>query len=119
MVLIIQHLTIESPGLIGEFFKNSGYKIKIVDFQKRHKLPKSLKGIEAVISLGGSMNVYEEEKHPFLKQENIFLKRIITSKIPFLGICLGSQLLAKARGAQVKKAKKSEIGWFDVDFSFI
>jgi GMP synthase (glutamine-hydrolysing) len=61
--------------------------------------------------LGGPMNVYEEDKFPFLKAENSFLKEIVAKEIPFLGICLGGQLLAKACGAQVSKSSEKEVGW--------
>jgi len=60
------------------------------------------------------MNVYEEEKYPFLKDEDIFIKSVVARGIPFLGICLGGQLLAKASGAKVTKAKNAEVGVLDV-----
>ncbi len=64
--------------------------------------------------MGGAMNVYEEDNYPFLKAENIFIKKVLEKEIPYIGICLGSQLLAKACGAAVMKAPVKEIGWFDV-----
>jgi GMP synthase-like glutamine amidotransferase len=60
------------------------------------------------------MNVYEEDKHPFLKQEDEFLKEVIDKGLPTLGFCLGAQLIAKAKGALVKKNPQKEIGWFNV-----
>ena len=85
-----------------------------MELSKGNPLPSDLSQIDAVISMGGPMNVYEEDKYPFLKEEDVFLKKIIREEIPFLGVCLGSQLLAKAAGAKVTKAPKSEIGWFNV-----
>lgn len=64
--------------------------------------------------MGGPMNVYEEDKYPYLKEEDAFLKNVVKKKMPFLGICLGSQLLAKAAGAGVKKSPEKEIGWYEV-----
>ena len=63
------------------------------------------------------MNVDEEEKYPFLKQENIFIKDILDKEVPFLGICLGSQLLAKAAGAKVVKSPVKEVGFFNVELT--
>ncbi|MDD5450121.1 MAG: type 1 glutamine amidotransferase [Candidatus Omnitrophica bacterium] len=115
MILIIKHVENEGPGTIEEFFKNTSWNFKTIELSKGEELPKTLEDIEAVISMGGPMNVYEEEEYPFLKKENVFLKKLIKKEAPFLGICLGSQLLAKAAGAKIRKAPKEEIGWFKVD----
>ena len=60
------------------------------------------------------MNVYEEMRFPFLKDEDSFLKEATRCGVPVLGICLGAQLLAKALGARVKKAPAKEVGWYRV-----
>ena len=57
------------------------------------------------------MNVYEEDQYPFLKEENTFIQGVLRDEVPFLGICLGSQLLAKACGARVSRSPTEEIGW--------
>ena len=117
MILIIKHISIEGPGTIGEFFKKTGREIQTIELDKNELLPESLSKIEAIIVLGGPMNVYEEEKYPFLKNEDAFLKRAIKEKIFILGICLGAQLLAKAYGAKVKAAQEKEIGLFKVNLT--
>lgn len=114
MILVIEHIDIEGPGSIEGFFRDAARSISIVDLSKGGRLPGDTKFIEAIISLGGPMNVYEEEKFPFLKQEDLFIKDILKRQVPFLGICLGSQLLAKAAGAKVVKSPEKEIGWFKV-----
>ncbi len=60
------------------------------------------------------MNVYEEEAYPFLRFEDRLIRQVLREKVPFLGICLGAQLLAKACGAAVTKSPHKEIGWFEV-----
>jgi len=116
MILIIKHINIEGPGTLGEFLRETKRKTKIVELNNNGILP-SLDECEAVISLGGPMNVYEEEKYPFLKDEHNFLCEAVEREIPILGICLGAQLLAKACQAKVNKAKHKEIGWYDVELS--
>ena len=111
MIVIIKHISIEGPGIIGEFFKNMPWEVKGLELAKGDRLPQDLCGINAIISLGSPMSVYEKEKYPFLEVEDKFLKKAIKEEIPILGICLGSQLLAKACGAKVKKAKQEEVGW--------
>jgi GMP synthase-like glutamine amidotransferase len=115
MILIIKHISIEGPGIIDDFFQNTRWQLQTVEFEKGNKLPDDFRDIEAVITLGGPMNVYEEDRFPFLKAEDIFLKKAIEEEIPILGICLGAQLLAKACGAEVSKAAQEEIGWYKVN----
>jgi GMP synthase (glutamine-hydrolysing) len=114
MVLIIKHIDIEGPGSIEDFLLDTARTFSILDLSKGDRLPASLENIDAVVSLGGPMNVYEEQRYPFLKEEDAFIKRLLCAQIPFLGICLGSQLLAKAAGARVVKSPQKEIGWFRV-----
>lgn len=116
MILIIKHIEIEGPGTLGEFFKETAWQTRIVELDKGDTLP-SVDECEAIISLGGPMNVYEEAKYPFLKEEDKLLKRALGKGIPVLGICLGAQLLAKACNAKVKKAPQKEIGWFKVNLT--
>jgi GMP synthase-like glutamine amidotransferase len=65
------------------------------------------------------MNVYEEDLYPFLREEDLFIKEAIQRGKHILGICLGSQLIAKALGAKVSKAPVKEIGWYDVSLTKI
>jgi GMP synthase-like glutamine amidotransferase len=112
MILIIKHIDIEGPGSIEEFFSNTAWTIQTINLANKEKLPDKLDDIEAIIVLGGPMNVYEADKYPFLIDEDIFLKKALKKEIPVLGICLGAQILAKACGAKVRKAKEKEIGWY-------
>ena len=70
-----------------------------------------------LIVLGGPMGVYELERYPFIKDELNLLERAFKKDSPVLGICLGSQLMARAAGAKVYKGDKKEIGWYDVELT--
>ena len=106
MILIIKHIEHEGSGTIEEFFRRHGFSVKTVELSRGDFLPDDVSSLEAVVSMGGPMNVYEEDIYPFLKEEDIFIKKIVREEIPFLGICLGSQLLAKAAGAKVTTAAR-------------
>jgi GMP synthase (glutamine-hydrolysing) len=117
VILIIKQVKSEGPGIIGDFFEQKGFRVKIVELGSGERLPEDLSSMQAVVMLGGPMNVYEEKDYPFLKEENTFIKKILKAEIPFLGICLGAQLLAKAKGAAVTKASSKEMGWHDIDLT--
>lgn len=114
MVLFIKHIDIEGPGTIADFLDDNKTGYTVVDLSRGDKLPKLERFFQAVVCLGGPMNVYEEEKYPYLRGEDILLKRVVEEEVSFLGICLGAQLIAKATGAQVTKNPVKEIGWYKI-----
>ncbi|OGC11426.1 hypothetical protein A3K48_02805 [candidate division WOR-1 bacterium RIFOXYA12_FULL_52_29] len=113
----IKHELSEGPGTIEEFLVKRGLPFQTIEAWRGDRFPEKITGADAVVSLGGPMNVYEEERYPFLAEEDLFIKRIIGEKVPFLGVCLGAQLLAKAAGAKVYRAAKKEVGWGTVDLT--
>jgi GMP synthase (glutamine-hydrolysing) len=113
-ILIIKHVEQEGPGLIADALGSSGWKLETVELEKGEALPGDLREIAAVIVLGGPMNVYEVDKFPFLDDEERLIRKALVEEVPFLGICLGAQLLAKTCGANVYKSSEKEIGWYTV-----
>jgi GMP synthase-like glutamine amidotransferase len=116
-VLILQHVANEGAGTIRAYMEMHAIPFRFIRLFQNEPLPVSLNKVLAVLIMGGPMNVYEDEKFPFLKAEDLFIKQLIKENIPILGVCLGAQLLAKALGAKVFKAKTPEIGWGDVEIS--
>ena len=109
-VLIIKNITREGPGLLEEVLKEQNIPFTIVDLNKEQALPES-KGYGAVIVLGGPDSANDENSK--MKNELAFIHSVISSKIPFLGICLGFQVLVKAAGGQVVKSPVKEVGFKD------
>ena len=72
---------------------------------------------DAVVVFGGSMHVDQEEQHPWLRDEDTYVRELLESGTPTLGICLGAQLMAKAAGARVGPARESELGWVPVELT--
>lgn len=114
-VLAVRHVKIEHAGLIEDILKEKGIEIDYVDTAKGQTLKEPLENYSFAIVLGGYMGAYEESLYPFLSYEYKLMEEVLKRDIPLLGICLGSQMLAKVLGARVYKGEKGkEIGFFDV-----
>jgi GMP synthase-like glutamine amidotransferase len=110
-ILVLIHAKTEGPGSLGDYLVARNVTLRTCSLFNTEPLPRDPAAFDAIVSMGGPMNVHEEEKYPFLKEETLFLRRAIDSRVPILGICLGAQMIAKACGAAVKKAPVRELGW--------
>jgi GMP synthase-like glutamine amidotransferase len=79
--------------------------------------PPPLDAYDAVLVFGGAMHVDQEEQHPWLRDESDWLGALIEGTKPTLGICLGSQLIARAAGARVGPLAEPELGWREVELT--
>lgn len=117
-IAVLQHVECEPPGIITRFLKRGkNVYVKTVEIYNGGKIPASVKDMDALLVLGGPMGVYEEKKFPFLTKELHLIEKALETRIPVLGICLGSQLLAKAAGGNVFPGGKKEIGWYSVQLT--
>ena len=109
----LQHAHFEDPGYLIDWVETNGHSHSSSYLFKNETLP-GMEEFDLLIIMGGPMNIYEEEKYPWLAAEKKFIKKAIDSGKKVLGICLGSQLIADALGAKVYPNKHKEIGWFPV-----
>jgi len=108
-----QHVPFEDLGSIRSWLLAAGYAITRTPFFESATLPRPDQ-IDLLVVLGGPMSVNDEGRYPWLAVEKKFIRDLITSGKPVLGICLGAQLIACALGAKVYPNAVKEIGWFPV-----
>ncbi len=116
-VLILLHAESEGPGTLGTFLEARAAQVQILRLFAGEKIRRKPEELAAAVSMGGPMNVYEEDRYPFLREETQFLQRAVAAGLPVLGVCLGAQMIAKACGARVRKSPQKEVGWFEVSLT--
>ncbi len=114
-VLILQHAWESPKGFVGSILDEYHITHEVVDVE-REALPDPI-DYTAIIAFGGDQHVYDDHLYPYFNQEKTLIQQIVKQNIPFLGICLGGQLLAAALGGQVKQHHMTEIGFFDVQLT--
>lgn len=111
---ILQHVAFEGPGAIAGWLAARGAVVGVTAFHEPDAALPALDDLDLVIAMGGPMSVNDEAELPWLRAEKDFLRRAMQAGMPVLGICLGSQLMASALGAEVYRNADKEIGWFPV-----
>jgi GMP synthase-like glutamine amidotransferase len=115
--LVLQHINIEHPGIFLKFIKEDNIHIDTVELNENEKIP-NLEKYDAMIVMGGPMDTWQEETYPWLKVEKENIREFVAiKKKPYLGLCLGAQLLSEAIGGKVKKMKTPEIGVLNVSIN--
>ncbi len=113
-VWVVQHIHCETLGTIADALESQSISPQYIRPFKGEKIPDEMRESSGLIIMGGPMGVYEQDRHPFLRQENRLIEQALKEEKPILGICLGSQLLAAVLGGEVTKGKKKEIGWHSI-----
>jgi GMP synthase-like glutamine amidotransferase len=111
-VLAVTHGPSVGPGVFADAVVAGGHEL--VEWQVPLRgVPRQ--GADAVIVLGGAMHPDEEETHGWLRPELRYLEGELERGTPLFGVCLGSQLVARAAGASVFRASEPEVGWLPVE----
>jgi GMP synthase (glutamine-hydrolysing) len=116
-VLAVIHGEKVRAGVFGDAVRERGYRLEEWSLAWGSPLPRPLDAYGGVLVFGGAMHADQDLHHPWLREENLFLERLLHLHKPVLGICLGAQLLAKAAHAPVHPADEPEIGWYRVELT--
>ena len=116
-VLAVIHGDKVRAGVFAEAVAAAGHQLEEWSLAWDTPLPRPIDDFGAVLVFGGAMHADQDDRHPWLRQENLFLQRLLDRHIPVLGVCLGAQLLAKAASAPVGPSSEPEVGWFEIELT--
>ena len=117
-ILILQHIKIEDPGFIKDLMIKDAAKLTTIELDEGEKIPDDLSKFDGMFCMGGPMDTFMEYQYPWLIEEKKKIKEFVVDlKKPYLGFCLGCQLLGEVIGGKVVKSNPPEIGIMDINFT--
>lgn len=109
----LQHVPFEGLGNMEDIFQRWGSPTTATHWYRGDR-PPALESFDWLVVMGGPMNIYEHDSHPWLIEEKRLIGEAIDAGKVVLGICLGAQLIADVLGGPVTPGRHKEIGWFPV-----
>jgi GMP synthase (glutamine-hydrolysing) len=102
--------------VFSEVMREHGVEAIPVELDEGQSLPEWSE-FDAVLAMGGPMGAGDDGDHPWLGAEKQLVREAVEAGRPFLGVCLGVQLLAASLGARVYEAEQPEVGLLPVELT--
>ena len=113
--LSLQHIAIEDPGTFKDFLLEDGHTLTTIQLDEGDTIPSNLNEFDAMLCMGGPMDTHMEKEYPWLVPEKkAIAEYVLNLEKPFLGFCLGCQLLGEVLGGKVIQSSPPEIGVLDI-----
>lgn len=108
--LVFQHMDHDHPGRFLDFFAEDHIIPQAVRLWEGQAIPR-LADFDLMFVLGGSMDIWQEPDLPWMTAEKEAIREWVGARaMPFIGVCLGHQLLCNAFGSEVGLAERKEVG---------
>ena len=117
-ILIFRHGPDIPAGYLADAIAETGIPAETVPLYAGASVPDHLDWT-GIVSLGGEMGAYDEDRFPYLSEEKAFLRKAADTGLPVLGICLGCQLLADSLGGRAYRAPAIELGHMEVTLTVL
>ncbi|MBV8062505.1 MAG: type 1 glutamine amidotransferase [Nevskia sp.] len=112
----LQHADFEDLGCIAPWLAQRGHAVNGTRLYAG-ETPPGADAFDALIVMGGPMNIYEYQRHPWLRGEQALIRAAVDAGRRVLGVCLGAQLLADVLGGPVRRNAETETGWFPLQLT--
>jgi GMP synthase-like glutamine amidotransferase len=117
-ILVLQHIAIEDPGYIKDLMEADGWQLTQIELDEGETIPEDLSGFDAMLCMGGPMDTWMEDEYPWLIEEKKRIHEwVVEMGKPFLGFCLGCQLLGEVLGGKVARSEPPEIGVLNIEMT--
>lgn len=114
--LVLQHIACEPPGAYEDVLNERGARVDRVEVDEGEPLP-ARRAYDLIVAMGGPMSANDDAELPWLAPEKRLIRAAVEAGTPFLGVCLGAQLLAASLGAQVYGGREPEVGVLPVSLT--